>query len=563
MEQCEMRHERSNGLIRLARLSSAALAILCTAVSASGQTGQLQFEQAQTPASSSAQAAAPVRRLTMDEAVKLALEQNLGIQSERITPQLQDVSIALARTGWVPTFNTTITNNSQNNPSTSALSGGATSINDSRFATEIGLSQFLRTGANYSLSWTSSRATSTNIFNNFDPLIRSGLAFNVSQPLLRNFKIDNVRQQIAVAQRDREGADYQLQATIVSTTRNVRNAYWDLAYQIANLGAAQQSLDLARRLLGDNQKRVQIGTMAPIDIVEAESEVARNEESVIVAEAAIEQAEDRLRALILDPAAPDFWTVALEPTETPEFQAVSIDTEGAVRRAMENRTDIRIARNNLARTDVNIRYFRNQSLPEVNAEAAYATSAVGGVQLSPLTSIPLGPVNRSILAERAYGSVLGDVFTGDFPQWTVGVAIAYPIGTSNSEANLARARLQQRQEETQLRNLELQVATQVRDIARQVQTNQKRVDAARVARELAERRLEAEEKKFTAGIQTSFFVFQAQRDLAQARSNFLRTAADYAKSTVDFEAVQQAPFQGSAIVVSQSNTAVSNPNAPR
>ena len=526
--------------------------VLVPAVSESGQSGQLGAA-GQPPSVPSGNG--NVRRLSMNEAVELALEQNLGIKAERFSPQIQDLTIAQARSNWAPIFTSTLTNNSQNNPSTSSLSGGATKISDSRFATQLGMNQLLRTGANYNVTWDSSRASSTNIFNNFDPLIRSGLALNVSQPLLRNFKIDPVRQQMEVSQRNRQGADFQLESTIVGTTRNVRNAYWDLAYQIANLGAAQQSLDLAKRLLADNQKRVQIGTMAPIDIVEAESEVARNDEAVIVAESAIEQARDRLRALILDPASPDFWTVTLEPTETPEFLAQQVNGEAVVRRALESRTDLRTARNNLARTDVNIRYYKNQALPEVNAEASYATSAVGGVQLNPLPGIPTGPIPpRTILAQRAYGSVLGDVLTGDFPSWTVGVSVAYPIGTSPSEASLAQARLQLQQEQTQLRNLELQVATQVRDVVRQVQTNQKRVDAARAARELAERRLEAEEKKFAAGIQTTFFVFQAQRDLAQARSNFLRTAADYAKSVVDLEAVQQAPLQGATVQNLQTAT---------
>ena len=134
-------------------------------------------------------------------------------------------------------------------------------------------------------------------------------------------------------------SDLQLQSTIASTTRNVKNAYWELAYQIASLNAAQQSLDLAKRVLGDNEKRVQIGTMAPIDIVEAQSEVARNEESVIVAEALIKRAEDALRALIFDPAAPDFWSTTIEPSETPAFQALAIDVESAVKRAVDSRLD--------------------------------------------------------------------------------------------------------------------------------------------------------------------------------------------------------------------------------
>jgi len=134
---------------------------------------------------------------------------------------------------------------------------------------------------------------------------------------------------------------------------------------------------------------------------------------------------------------------------------------------------------------------------------------------------------------------MGDIFTKDFPTWTLGVTVGYPIGTSSAEANLARSRLEQSQSGLQLRSLELQTATQVRDVGRQVNTNLKRVDATRAARELAQRRLEAEQKKFTVGMSTSFLVFQAQRDLAQARNSELRAILDYNQSLVDFEAVQE------------------------
>jgi outer membrane protein len=494
---------------------------------------------AQTPGASS-QPPGLVRRLSMDDAVKLALEQNVGIQVERLNPQIQDITVAQARTGWIPNLTSSLTNNSQNQPSTSALSGGQTKISDDQFSTQIGLAQTLKTGGNYSVGWNSARQSSSNTFANYDPLLSSNLAFSITQPLLRNYKIDNLRQTLETSRKDRETADVQLQSTIIATTRNVKNAYWELAYQIDNLKAQQQSLDLAKRLLADNEKRVQIGTMAPIDIVEAQSEVARNEVTVIGAEAGIKQAEDRLRALIFDPTMPDFWTVSLEPSESMPFAAQAVDAEAAVRRALANRTDVQISKNGLARDEISIRYFRNQTLPDVSALATYRSNAVGGVVLSPLTAIPLeGTVARTIASERGFGSVLGDVLANSFPTWTVGVTVSYPIGTSFSETNLARARLQHSQAETELKNLELQIATEVRDAARQVQTNQKRVDSVRVARELAERRLEAEEKKFAAGIQISFFVFQAQRDLSQARTVEIRALADYNKSLVDFEAIQE------------------------
>ena len=146
--------------------------------------------------------------------------------------------------------------------------------------------------------------------------------------------------------------------------------------------------------------------------------------------------------------------------------------------------------------------------------------------------------------------MLGDVLTSQYPTWTVGVTVAYPLGGNTQETNLARARLQYDQAKSQLQNLEMQIGTQVRDAARQVTTNAKRVGSAKAARDLAEQRLAAEEKKFAAGIQISFFVFQAQRDLAQARTNEIKAIADYNKSVVDFEAVQETSLTGTTQLTS-------------
>jgi outer membrane protein TolC len=528
------------------RLSLALVSVAFFASASVAQPGAPARFALPAGAGQSAQPAGPVRRLSIDDAVKLALEQNLGIQIERINPQIQDLAIAQTRASWAPTLSTNITNSSVDQPATSTFSGGQTKVTDGRFETSFGVQQLLPTGANYSVSWDGTRSTSTNFFNNFDPQLRSNLSLNVTQPLLRNWKIDNVRQQLQINEKVREVTDVNLRATITRTMRSVKNAYWDLAFAIDNLGAQRQSLDLARRLLADNEKRVQIGTMAPIDIVEAQSEVARNEESVIVAEAAIKQAEDRLRALIFDPTAPDFWTMTIEPTETAALEEQALDITAAVQRAVANRSEVLQAKNSLQQNDISIRYLRNQILPDINASASYGVVGVGGSQLQPLSLASLGAgtiPTRTVLSTRGFGSVLGDVFTSAYPTWTFGVQIGYPIGTSTSEANLAKARLEYSQAQTQLRNTELQIATEVRDAGRQVQTNRQRVDTSRAARELAERRLEAEEKKFAAGIQTSFFVFQAQRDLAQARTNEVKAISDYNKSLVDYEAVQEVPLR--------------------
>jgi len=487
---------------------------------------------------------ATVRRVSVDEAVNLALEQNLGIAVERFNPQIDDMSIAQARSFWLPTLSSTLQGVAQDNPVTNALAGGQTKINENRFTTQVGMSQILPFGTSYSLAWNGARSTSSNLFSNYNPLLNSYAAFNVTQPLLRNRTIDQYREQLELTRKQRDAADLSLDATVVTTVRNVRNAYWDLVYARENLRAQQQALDLAKRALADNEKRVQIGTMAPIDIVEAQSEVARNEETVIVAESDIKQAEDRLRALIFDPKTPDFWTTVIEPTDAMTFKPYAVDVDAAVRQALDARSDVKLAKNTIEQNEVSLKYYKGQTLPEVNANLSYQSNAAGGTILAPITSFPPSTANRSVLSERGFSSVLGDVFTSQYPAWTFGVSVSYPVGDSTQATNLSRATLQYQQAQTQLRNLELQIATQVRDAGRQVVTNMKRVDSARAARDLAEQRLAAEEKKFAAGIQISFFVFQAQRDLAQARTAEIKAIADYNKSIVDFEALQKASVLG-------------------
>src|SRR5207249_7599742 len=220
----------------------------------------------------------------------------------------------------------------------------------------------------------------------------------------------------------RELSDIQLEGAITGTLRGVKNAYWDLVYAISNLKAQQQSLALSQQFLKDNQKRVEIGTLAPIDIVQAQAEVASNEQGVIVADALIKQAQDNLRALILDPGTADFWNIAFDPTDAASFAEQAIDIDAAVRNALDKRSDLRGAKNSLEQSDVNIRYFRNQVLPEVNANFNYITTASGGVQLSPvnIAAVSAGPAigRRSRGCGRGVGTVLGDVLGAAYPNWT-------------------------------------------------------------------------------------------------------------------------------------------------
>jgi len=521
------------------------LSVVAVAMAVFGTSASV-FAQAPQPSQQPAASSALTRRLTADEAVKLALENNLGIRVARIDPQVQDLNIVNAKTGWTPNFSTTIQTNSNDAPNQNFLAGAQGSRTSSdQVAGNIGVNQTLPWGGNYDIGWDSSRFNSNSSFSTFSPQLRSSFVLNYSQPLLRNWKIDNTRQQVLITSKNREIADVSVRQTVAVTTRTVRNAFWDLAYTIASLGVQQQSLDLAQESLRDTRARVEIGTQPPIDIVQAEAEVARRQESVIVAQGQIGDAEDALRSLVFDPAMPDFWTMKIEPAELPAFEPVVVDPEGAVRNALSRRTDLEQSRKSIEGDDINVRFYRNQMLPDVSASINYGLQGLGGTFLQRGDG-PFGPGTGAVVgsSQRGFGTVLGDLFQNSYPNWTAGLTISYPIGTSSAGANLARVQLERSQAQTRLRNQELQIATQVRAAARQVQTNQQRVESSRSARQLAERQLEAEQRKFEAGTSTSFFVFQAQRDLALARNVELQNVLNFHRSVIDFETVQEAPLQG-------------------
>jgi outer membrane protein TolC len=324
----------------------------------------------------------------------------------------------------------------------------------------------------------------------------------------------------------------------------VRNAYFNLINAIGSLDVAQKSLDLARTSLKNNERRVELGTMAPIDIVQAQAEVASTEEQVIVAQGNIESAEDALRVLIMNPSQPDFWTTKLEPAERPTLTPQPIDVDAAVKNALANRTDLAQARKGIEETDINMKYLRNQKLPSLDVVGNYNIAGVAGTQRQFDLNSGVFPPPILSQSQRSFSDALRDVFSNDFKTWSVQFNFSYPIGTSVASAGLAQSRLQRDQQTTNLRDLETVVVAQVRDAGRQVTTALKRVETTQRARELAERNLEAYEKRLAVGLSDTFLLFQAQRDLTRQLNNELAAIIAYNRALINFEAVQSVPPGG-------------------
>jgi outer membrane protein len=518
-----------------------------------GQSGPVGLATA--PAGVQAQPDGKATPLSLDEAVRLALEQNLTLQVQRLDPQLQDLVTQAVKTAWTPEVSSTLLTQSSTSPVSSFFSGASEKLVNDRFSWSFQADQNLPWGANYNVQWSNLRTKSNSVYDSPNPALGANLTGRYTQPLLRNFKIDSTRQQLLISKKNREMTDVQLKQTVLVTVRAVKSAYWDLAYALGNMKVQQQSLDIARESLRNNKSRVGIGTMAPIDIIEAEAEVARNEEAVILAEAQITRSEDTLRQLIFDSKVSDVWNTRLELTDQPTFAAQDVNVDAAVKTALERRTDLANMRKSLEATNINIRYFKNQTLPDLNVQAGYGMTGQGGTVTEFLPDT-FPPVPTSVV-KIPYSEVLSQMVSNDFPNWSVAVTVGYPLGKSTAEASLARAKVSYSQSELQLRSLEQLVTAQVREVARTLNTNRKRVEATRASRVLAERRLEAEQKKFQAGMSTNFQVIQAQRDLASARNAELQAVLDYNRSIVDFDTVQEAPLNGGGIGLATASALVS------
>jgi len=490
-----------------------------------------------TASTVSAQSKPELLRLTVDDAVRMALENNVDLAADRLDPQIGDARVAAASGVFRPSITSNVARNNQLQPPASFLI--PTPTRSDVVTSSIGLNQRLPWfGTSYSVSWDTSHTNSNSFLNSYNPLLRSGLGFSISQPLLRDLATDSARLQLSMSQTNRTTADTRLQESVVHTTAAVKTAYWNLVTARANVEARRTAVTLAEELARVNQAKVDVGQSPPLDLLSAQAEVAANQEQLIVAETAVRQAEDRLRLLIFDATRRDIWSVPLEPADAPPVGVAILDVESAVSRALTDRTDLRQLRSGVDTATLAQKLAGNQRLPDIRANATYQASGLGGTEVLRTGGFPGSIVGPG--AVTTFGSVLDQLFKSDYPTWSVGVSVSYPIGGSVDEANYARSRLEVAQAAQRVKSAEARAIQQVRDAAWKVEMNAKRIDTTRAARALAEQRMNAEQKRYEVGMSTSFLVIQAQRDLAQAKTNELGAILSYDLSLVDFEALQQA-----------------------
>jgi outer membrane protein len=458
-------------------------------------------------------------RLTLREAVQAAAEENLGvvIQDYQYMETLENARSTEGVFDWFSTA--TLETSTTESAVTTAFASPVTDRNIAR----IGVQQTLPTGAEYSLRFDNTRTEENNPFQIFNPVYRSGVNLGFTQPLLRDFGVDVNTRSIRVARNNLGVSREEFRRVLMDTLMFVESAYYDLIFARENLNVRRQSLELAIDQARITQIRIDVGASAPLDILQPEVAIATREEDVIIAEAQVRDAEDRLRALMNLP--PDQWDRPIVPVDELDITAVEVDTEVAVARAFELRPEVRQAGLRTTNSRLDHLYLRNQALPRMNFDLTYGLGGIGGTQIrDPITQEPITPIRGGA------SDALDQITAFDFPSWSVGLNLGYPIRNIGARANAKRAEYEvERQIETEKR-LRQNIAVEVRQTARDIERFSRQIVAARTARIAAERNLEAERRRFDNGMSTNFEVLQVQQDLSDAQSREIAAMVNYNKA---------------------------------
>lgn len=466
-----------------------------------------------------------VLTMSLDDCISKALENNLGVAVAMLNPELADLAVNQANEKFMPTMSFNFRKQDTNQASYSWLDATESlSTVNTNYSTNI--VQQVPTGGSLTVSLSSGVYDTNRTGTTINPRYSSTLQFEFSQPLLRNFGPKMSRREIIVAKNRLGMSEEDLKRTLQETIYSVEEAYWNLVYAMDNLKVSQQSLQLAQDLLEKNQRGVEVGTLAPIEIVSAQAQVASREADILAAEAEVKNMEDRLKNILnLAADSPEAELIRIIPQDTPSYEPMDISLDEALSIALENRPDLQSSRIGLKNSEIDLNYTRNQTLPDLRLQASYWSPGVSGTQLIYPPGFPTGDPIATI--PGGAGDSFKDVFGFKYQNWSINLTLDIPLNNIFSRAALAQASVNLKQARLQLENQERSIYTDIKIAVRAVDTNFKRIQALKVARELAEKQLEAEEEKLKVGLTTNYLVLQAQRDLSSQRTQEIRAIIDY------------------------------------
>jgi outer membrane protein TolC len=497
-------------------------------VAVSGDLGRLVV-QATPPAESPQPAPADVGelRLSLRDAVMLALKNNLDIAIANYNPKITAEGIIIAKAVFDPVASLTADANRTKSPTSSVLAQGlGNTLTTKNVDLNASLTQALPFGASYTLGLTNNRFDTTSAFAQppagINPSYRPVLTFSVTQNLLKNFGVDVNTAPIKIARTNQAISVTQFRQQANQVITSVHTAYWNLVFAIENLEVQKRSLRLARDLEELNKARVRAGVAAPVEVTQAEAQAAAQVQNVILAEKAVRDAEDQLKLIINIPDGERIWARSIVPADKPPFEVAAVSDEAAIQEALEERPDYAAAKLNLQNTDLNLRVARNQLLPSLQFQ--------GSLGLNGLNELDKG-------FGSSYSGPTG-LTSGDFTSWSAALVLSYPLGNRSARSAFIQAKLTDDQTRTSLLNLKRQIVSQVREAVRRIEADVRRVEATRAARALAEEQLRVERKRLEAGVTTTFNVLSFQRDLAAAQASEIQAITTYNQDLANLELVR-------------------------
>ena len=472
-----------------------------------------------------AQAPTPAgpRRLSLQEAIQSSLENNLQVQVAKETREQTKASVLINLGTYDWTLNSSLnlgrTEDRQRFDATSFLKSSE-STSTSRSLT-VGASKLFDFGGNLNLSYKPNYFSSTSKveYNGALPSVSSttpypydgSLSATFTQPLLKGFGRDAASSSLIIARKSAQQADLTFQKSIIDLVASTESLYWDVVFAQENLANKQQALSLAQKQLKENRIRVEVGTLAPIEVTSAEASVALKEQEIIAAESQLQNAKDALlRALYPTTERPS----ALELTDAPKVAHVALEESAAEKLALERRVELKSARLDVESKQVFENAATNRLKPQLDLSVGYTGNAANQDSFSPVNS---------------------DLTGSKFPGYSVGLTFSLPIANRTAKGNVAQAKASRRSSELTLRDLELGIVLETRQALRNLQTAEKTVAASEKTRVFREKNLEAEQKKFENGMSTNFFVLQRQDELDQAKAQELQARINYAKAATALE----------------------------
>jgi len=525
--------------------------------------------------------------LSMQEAVELALENSMDIVVQRYNPWFADTGILKAKAGgfggatpgaifggssasnpllnFDPVITTIVSiddrNVPVNNPLTSGTGTGLSSLarltlHTATFNTQV--AQGFQTGTTFFTAWDNTRSSSTSAANLFNPSVQSSIFVGFQQQLLNGFGRSVNTRNIRIAKNNRKIADWAFTQQAITTVTNTITAYWELVYARENVKVQQQAVTVAEKLYNDNKKQLEIGTMAPLEVTRAESEVATDRQNLILAQTVHLQNQQILKnAISKNPLAPNLINVEIIPTELPSRpEAIEAPSfEEAAKEAFAKRPELQEEALNLLNGAIDVQATRNALLPTATLTAQYSTVGLAGNQATFTTAtiagapvvdangnpIPGGPFLPATqftpngTAQAGFGDAMSSALHNNFPDYQVSLNVQIPIRNRSAQADNQRAILTQRWLEAQLQQMKNAALLDVRNTYIALTQDRAQVDAASKARELQQQTFDAEQKKYQLGASTVYLVIQTQRDLINAQGTELRALANLAEAKANYE----------------------------